>query len=80
MNRNAVAVQVTSAKSDLRNEQQVEKREESRGMKDGSGDNGLLFYFIFSCLAFAASCLRICIVESEKRAREKSEERREKGE
>ena len=47
MNRNAIAAQVTSAKCDLRNEQQVEKREESRGMKDGSGDIGLLFYFFF---------------------------------
>ena len=50
MHRNATAAQVTSAKCDLRNEQQVEKREESREKKDGSGDIGLLFYFIFHVL------------------------------
>ena len=57
MNRNAIAAQVTSAKSDLRNEQQVEKREESRGMKDGSGDNGLPFHFILfmSCVCGVVS-------------------------
>jgi len=47
MNRNATAAQVTSAKCDLRNEQQVEKKEESREMKDWCGDIGLLSYFVF---------------------------------
>ena len=48
---------MTSAKCDLRIEQQPEKREESREKRDGSGDIGLLFYFIFcmSCVCGVVS-------------------------
>ena len=41
---------VTSAKCGLRTDQQREKREESREKRDGSGDIGWLFYFIFHVL------------------------------